>query len=262
MVSVTLDQNTSTTDVLFRFDVNPKAQWQCISVGNEALPVWIVDDFWLQPQALAELAACADSKEEFAEEPGDYYPGVRRYFYRSGTDVSDIGAYLQKSLASALNKQLQQAGTLEFLALSLATKSPQQVKPIQLIPHFDSVSEQQYAVVGYLFKNDSGANEQTSEHGGTSFYRHRETGFESITQQRAPQYMKTLQRQATTVGMPKGEFINGDTALFERIYQVPAKFNRMLVYSANLLHSGDLQANSLSANPNIGRLTWNACFNC
>ncbi len=57
------------------------------------------------------------------------------------------------------------------------------------------------------------------------------------------------------------DYINGDTELFQRIGQVPVKFNRCIVYRSNLLHSGDINPTlGLSANPREGRLTLNSFF--
>ena len=51
-------------------------------------------------------------------------------------------------------------------------------------------------------------------------------------------------------------YMNGDTSLFQRIHQVAAKKNRLIIYPSNLLHSGDLaQTTALPANPQQGRLT-------
>jgi hypothetical protein len=119
--------------------------------------------------------------------------------------------------------------------------------PIQCIPHYDSSDTHQFAVVHYLCGE---------HHGGTSFYRHRQTGYESISAARSGQYIKTLDREATSRGLPKADYINGDSELFERVASVDAKFNRAIFYCSNLLHSGNIQAaNGLNSDPRIGRLT-------
>jgi hypothetical protein len=95
------------------------------------------------------------------------------------------------------------------------------------------------------------------EHGGTSFYRHRETGFERISAERLAGYSAKLktEAQAAQLHLQPG-YIDGDTSMFQRIYQVDAKPNRAIIYPGNLLHSGDIRPESgLSATPSQGRLT-------
>ena len=63
----------------------------------------------------------------------------------------------------------------------------------------------QIAVLHYLFD---------TPHGGTSFYRHRSTGFESITPERAEDYAARL-RQELEASPPPAAYTTGDTELFE-----------------------------------------------
>jgi hypothetical protein len=59
---------------------------------------------------------------------------------------------------------------------------------------------------------------------------------------------------------PGPEYINGDTALFEQVAMQAGRFNRMLVYRRNSLHSGCIARNFVpDPNPLTGRLSIN-CF--
>jgi hypothetical protein len=130
----------------------------------------------------------------------------------------------------------------------MSTTPATQIRPIQMLPHIDATTPQQLAMVHYLCG---------PEQGGTSFYRHRETGFERIRAERLTGYSATLkaEAQAAQLHLQPG-YIDGDTSLFQRIYQVDAKANRAIIYPGNLLHSGDIRPeNGLSAEPRQGRLT-------
>jgi hypothetical protein len=121
------------------------------------------------------------------------------------------------------------------------------------VPHIDTHDPNQFAMVHYL----------CSEHyGGTSFYRHRTTGHESITDTRLEEYFRILKQEVMTGGLPKLAYINGDTSLFERIAQIEVKFNRAIIYRSNALHAGDIsEALGLAKNPDDGRLTLNTFIN-
>lgn len=224
------------------FVLNPNARITVRHLGVEARPLVIVDDLLLEPRVLLDLAGDGTA---FAPDPGNFYPGVRMAL------PDAYGAALARLADEQLRGPFGIADGRVCVplmpALSMATRRPESLAPIQCIPHFDTAEDQQLAAVHYLCG---------PEHGGTSFYRHRATGFEAVSVERAVRYQKTLARQATTDGLPARTYINGDTALFTRIGAVEAQFNRAIFYHSNSLHAGSIDASQgLSADPRKGRLT-------
>lgn len=217
----------------------------CVSyIGKEESPVLVIDNFWHNPEKLVELAAQGGG---FTESPDDYYPGLRKPLEEK------VKAVLEEELGILLKQHLDnrpQQVNLGFTAFSLTNLPPAQLSSNQCIPHVDSTDLSQFALVNYLFKQPLG---------GTSFYRHRKTGFETVTNERASEYKQALQTQAANEGLPAAEYIMGDTNLFERVHTVPAWFNRAVLYPCNVLHSGDIpNVAGLSDDPKTGRLTLNA----
>lgn len=206
--------------------------------GAEAEPLVIIDDFASDPDALFE-AACAKSYG-FA---GRHYPGIR-----AKADPAYLGAQmdvLQDALTNVFD--IGQGAALVECAFSLVTTSRDQLTPIQRIPHFDTPDPKRLALLHYLCGPDGG---------GTAFYRHRSTGFETIPQDRLPAYDAALQSEVGD--LPTGGYITGDTALFEETGRVEARWNRMVIYRSFRLHSGVIPADlPLSDNPRAGRLTVN-----
>ncbi len=91
---------------------------------------------------------------------------------------------------------------------------------------------------------------------GTGFYRHRSTGFETITPERGAAYFANLKADLAKHGPPPGAYINGDTAIFERIAHFEGRFNRALIYRGRLLHSGAISpGRDLPCDALTGRLT-------
>src|SRR5205814_383497 len=110
----------------------------------------------------------------------------------------------------------------------LVATSPEKLVPFQRVPHFDSVDQDRFAVLHYLCGSDKG---------GTSFYRHRRTGIESVTAENRQRYMQAVNEEVKEFGMPPARFIEGGTAQFERIAAYECQFNRILVYRGRNLHS-------------------------
>lgn len=224
-------------------NINLKKNIEVLFIGQESTPLIIVDDFVTEPETLISLA-CDDNP--YHAQPTNYYPGIRKQSppkYRS---------LLCSQLCDLLKNtyQLKDIVTAKTIlsAFSISTTPPNKLRPIQMLPHFDTSENNQFALVHYL----CGA-----KHGGTSFYRHKQTGYERITTIRFPQYATLLKHQAKAENLHlTPAYISNDSSLFERIHSVEARKNRVIIYPSNLLHSGNIQPQQgLSSDPRKGRLT-------
>lgn len=212
-------------------------------IGLERRPVIVIDDF--MPEA-ESLVAYAETGEPFGAMPNDYYPGVRKPCPPRYAD--DLRARYAQLLRESFGFNATEPDVL-LSVLSIATTRPAQLRPIQRVPHFDTSDPHQLAVVHYLCE---------ARHGGTSFYRHRTTGYETIRQDRLHGYAAILKRQVMTEYEPPARYMDGDNPLFETIASFDAQFNRALIYPSNLLHSGNVrQPQPESDSPRAARLTAN-----
>jgi len=219
----------------------PNPSIEKLSLGREAAPLLVIDNAAADPEALVELAA---GKSYSAVE--SYYPGVR-----AKAPLSYQQFVLEK-FGGLFREVFGITGALRFTAcqFSLVTRNHAELNELQRIPHIDSPSYRELAVVHYLFKADLG---------GTAFYRHRATGYEIIDDARKAEYFAWVQREAAGPDKPEVAYISGNTALYEQIACQEARFNRMLVYRRNSLHSGNLARGFVAdPNPRTGRLSINA----
>ena len=216
--------------------------FSCKLIGAGKTPLVIADNFHPDPDSLRQQAATLP----YSTSAEDFYPGVRAD--APGCYISFINHMLPAVMSTA-NAPFDASVTLS--RLSLATTAPGQLKPIQCVPHFDSVNDKQWAMVHYL---------SASNTGGTGFYRHRDTAFEKVNKADAAIYMKRLKTQATTVGFPPNEYIDGTTELFVHIGQANWAYNRAIFYPSTLFHSAQIIPHTLSDHPLAGRLTGNACI--
>ncbi|HRH76695.1 MAG TPA: DUF6445 family protein, partial [Cellvibrionaceae bacterium] len=94
--------------------------------------------------------------------------------------------------------------------------------------------------------------------GGTSIYRHKKTGIERITEDNVDYYNQAVNEEGALIQL-EGSYMNGSNAYFEQIACVEAVFNRMVIYPANVLHSGNISKDfTFDSNPSRGRLTINS----
>ncbi len=211
-------------------------------VGAESAPVIVIDNFADNPQALIDHAA---SLAPFPPAAQTFYPGVRAPVPMSY--VQGVAAYLEAALRAAfgLGDQAVKSGGWEY---SLVTTPPAALSLRQRMPHIDSTHPGNLALLLYLSPRDQG---------GTGFYRHRRTGYETIGEERFDAYEAALKADLEALGPPEG-YINGDNAIFERTADYPAVFNRMLIYRSRNLHSASIAPGFAGdPDPRTGRLTLN-----
>ena len=209
--------------------------------GREAEPVVTIDQFAADPEALVNAAAGARFSAEAA-----HYPGIR----------ADVGVAMSQAMLAALRPvfadvfAMPTAPSMLGCFFSIVTTPAATLTPLQRLPHYDGVEAERLALILYLC---------APEHGGTSFYRHKATEFETVSQERFAAYRAALAADVQTHGLPPPGYINGDTPLFERIGGSPATFNRAVLYRGRNLHSGDIAPDfRFDPSPRNGRLTLNA----
>lgn len=207
-------------------------------VGEEHEIIVAIDNFHPDPHALTAQAANA------AYETGrNFYPGVQAAIGR------DYFARVEAVIARALREAFAYQKRFRALSgnFSLVTTPPAELALVQRIPHFDSVDPDQFALVHYLC---------APEDGGTAFYRHRSTGFETVSAARADPYFEALKADFAALGEPAAGYIAGDTPIFAETARFEPRFNRALLYRSRILH-GALAPNdrTLPAEPAAGRLT-------
>jgi hypothetical protein len=219
---------------------------EVILVGLERTPVLVVEDLFSEPQALIDYAA---SSAKFATDPRSFYPGPRAPM------PAAYGLALRDLMGPVIGKAFGLAGAdvaHDKCDFSIVTTPPDRLHVLQRMPHIDNTNPRHFALLHYLCGPG---------YGGTSFYRHRKTGFETVDESRFPIYRAAVQQELASRGPPPAGYPNGDSDLFERIASFEARFNRLLVYRGRGLHCADIAPGFRGdADPRTGRLTANAFF--
>ena len=226
-----------------KFSNHPNQSILKTSFGDENAPLLVVDNFIDHAEMLIDDAANRNFCRNSA-----YYPGIR----------AEVPEAYKPFIINSLGKVLIEvfnisAAKLKFTLgqYSIVTTPPDQLHILQRIPHFDSTDRDGLAAIHYLFKKDLG---------GTSFYRHRKTGYESIDESRRMSYLRSLEGENGTSNMPAHGYIYGDTPLYTQIGHQEGVFNRLVVYRRNYLHSGSIAPSFVpDSSPRDGRLTI-TCF--
>jgi hypothetical protein len=219
---------------------NP-ASISMMTVGREKSPVVIIDDYLSDPHKF-RTGVWADHRFERAN---TFYPGV----------ISGMNSSVSAVMIAALRIVLDQVfGLPRDCSLgwsgmyAIASIPPERLARRQTIPHADDISLFQVASVLYLFEEDMG---------GTAFYRQRRTGFERIIEDRRAVYEKCVDEECSARERMQPNYVGTMDRDYECVGSVPSKFNRMILYPSNLLHSGLVDQRAIARPLHQGRLTAN-----
>lgn len=205
-------------------------------IGDEAQPVLIVDGFAPDATALRDAAlGCTFGTG------GEHYPGIR-----APLPAQYLTTMLPR-IAQAMGRSFGRFRRLHVIdaSFSIVTTAPGALSPRQRLPHVDAYGIERIALVHYL----------SNDPHGTAFYRHRETGYETVDETRAPRYFAAVDRELDRDEPPPG-YVAGDTAAYACTARIDARFDRALIYRSFCLHSGAIPPDAiLSPDPACGRLT-------
>lgn len=215
-------------------------------IGHEGEPVVILDGATGWVEHLRDFAATR-SKFTPAITIGSGYPGLL-----GPAPVAYIDAMVRRVLpliathfTGVAVRPARARGNF-----SLVTTDPAELDEDQRVPHVDTADRLQFATVHFL---------SPSNDDGTAFFRHRATGFETLDAARLPRYHAARE---SDLPPPPGYCTDGDAA-FEVIDAVAARPDRLILYRANLLHSGWITHLPARADdPRAGRLTGNLFLQC
>lgn len=196
-------------------------------LGEERARVLVIDDFVEDPGLLIAQAAML---APFPEVEGNYYPGTRRLI---DPDKDDVYSYVDLA-CRGLNPLLAEIWNVKKFSVdeagfSMVTRRPDTIRPIQRIPHYDSLDPGYFAVLHYLSK---------PPRGGTGFYRHRRTGFAQLSQERYDTFAEAFEEDIREYGTPPLEYVNETTPAWEKIGEVEGLYNRCVIYQGSMFHSG------------------------
>jgi hypothetical protein len=228
-------------------EINPQHRVEVRSIGREKTPIVVIDDLLVSTADLVDFAA---REAIFSEEHVQAYPGAR-------TRLPDAyAAAVMPRLGELVNDVYLRSGGQRLEPVqqlfSLVTRSPESLDLPQRMPHFDSNSPFYFATVHYL---------NPGPFGGTGIFRHRPTGFESISPERRDVFVRAAKQHIADHGEPPPAYIAGSDDHFELIGELEYRCNRLLLYPGYLLHSGLIKPDrDVGADPARKRLTANLFF--
>jgi len=199
------------------FEFNDDAAIEVTHVGRRAIPVASVDNVLRNPQDVAALGF----SQSYAQDRSNFYPGMR----------APLPESFSTALRAWLGRVLQREFDRDDSYFSVVTTASADLLPIQRIPHYDSTDPGVFAAVIYLCD---------SRFSGTSFYRHRKTGYEEITEENRRNYQLAMDTDMRLHGPPRRQYINGDSPLYEVIFSNELKFNGAILYPGRILHAGNI----------------------
>lgn len=223
--------------------LNSNIQLHYERIGEEKTPIIIIDDYLNDPQILVTLAK---QQTNFKTDDHTQYPGLRTPLPKHC--VVDYLKPLMQGFYKVFNIKNSLAPHPKDNTFSLITTPAEQLCAIQTLPHFDTNSPNLIAIIHYLGEGD---------HGGTGFFRHKKTGFETISTARRHAYLNHVE-EFLNQHPNKRTYCSAKHSEFECYKQIPYKKNRLIIFPGYLLHSSLVNTQTdISVCPQTGRLTAN-----
>jgi hypothetical protein len=227
------------------FNLRPRVEIQRFGSGQVCV---VVDDALADPEKLLQFAVA--QREQFRTSDANAYPGVMLAL--SDKFTASLGDFF----AAHARRHFDARRTVHVHSrLSMVTLPPSELRPWQCICHRDPPAvDRSHSIQGsvlYLFRDGS--------LGGTSFYEPSRSAAETS------QLFEDANRLPDDLFWRKYDidrgYLCGSNSWFNRVGEVPARWNRIIFYDAYGLHSGDIGApDRLTADPLTGRLTLNGFF--
>ncbi len=226
---------------------NPAARIQAVPLFDDHVCL-LIDDFLLQPEQWLERAV--EFRGRFQPPQTNAYPG---HELRLPDSISD--AFSRQLLPLFKQhfhlRRLQQS----YCRLSMVSLPPSALTPAQRLCHRDRFAcqngELALASVLYLFQDPA--------LGGTAFFRARQ-GPEQTDRLLFDSNSLSASAFDEKYAVAPG-YMTEDNPYFERQAVVQARWNRLIVYSGMLFHSGDIQRpEAMCDDPRAGRLTLNGFY--
>jgi hypothetical protein len=224
------------------FSSNEPLSVETLHAGQERQPVLLVDNYARDPEGVVNYAA---TEAHFGPSPA-LYPGI----------IARVPDAYCEAMLNVLGEKIgetfdvkPESAYLTNCFFALTTYPPQQLHYRQRIPHVDEYGAGVIAMVHYLC---------ASSQGGTALYRHRATGYESLTKEQHQHMQGLIAQEVASQGPFPPTYVGTENPFFEQTLCMDARFNRLVIYRGSILHSMVVGADTkLDPNPRVGRLTIN-----
>lgn len=212
------------------YQLNKNYKVQVINIESIDENIIIIDDFLSHLQGVYHFASNVAYFQPIGTD-GTLYPGKRDEmpapYYRVFEQL--LQSLITDGVIDSGNNNLY----LHKCKLSVVTQSANDLHVMQRMPHIDSTDDKTFAAVHYL---------SSKEWGGTGIYKYKPTNTIKITaenQNIVHDIIKNVQQHEST----HQGYLDESTELFEKVIDIEAKPNRVVLYKSNLLHSAALKNN-------------------
>ncbi len=199
---------------LFKINKSSDLKIEKRKINGTDVPIIIVDNLYVNPEDVREFSFTlpyTKSKSILLNSPGK----------RVKLDL-DI-KHLQDFTFNLIDRKND--GYIKPQVIFNRMRSDEKLTEVQTRPHIDTAVNMSHAIVIYLNTDDECR-------GGTSFYRHRKTGFDFI---RETKYLDEIYEHEPH---KYEKFITDSNDDWELLELIEMKFNRMIIYPPNIFHSG------------------------
>lgn len=213
------------------FDINFESKASIVWLGNQEVPLLVIDEFYKFPLQVRDFAF-----ERSFPESQAYYPGRHQPLDDSIAGIGNFCTFISRVLSHATKKSISApAITTDF---SILTTPERALVSGQGAPHIDATP-----MLGVIYLN-------TLDFGGTVFFRNKTTGSMAVASPEEKSHYEGIQsRQQTENNASSEKYITSDNGDWEKVRTIDGKLNRLVIWPGNVWHSVEVKVP-----PELGRI--------
>ena len=203
------------------FQINPAHRPYVKWLGNHEVPLFCIDDVFLDPDGVRRRAFGGEFPTSEA-----YYPGRHQPLVSSEAGVGDFCAFIAGLLSRATGKTVRAAAIATDF--SILTTPEKDLLARQGQPHIDGTP-----MLGVIYLNNG-------DYGGTVFFRNRTTGSMRVVTPSEREHYAKISKGQLEVEREVRFIVDSDTD-WEKVDAVDGIKNRLVIWPGNVFHSVEVK---------------------
>lgn len=225
-----------------KLQINPNSTPYVKWLGDNEVPLFIIDDLFVNPSAVRDSAFSKSFPSSKA-----YYPGRHQPLSQEDESVKAFCFFIAEILSYATGKNINgEAVSTDFSILTTAENS---LLNMQGQPHIDGTP-----MLGVVYLNDK-------DFGGTVFFRNKETGSMKVVTEKEKAHYERVSNSNTSLAKPSLKYVTDTTEEWEKIEVVEGINNRLVIWPGNVFHSIEVKVDPSLGATNEKRLTQRVIVN-
>ncbi|KAA1176110.1 hypothetical protein FWJ25_02970 [Marinobacter salinexigens] len=222
------------------FEINFHSKPEVVWLGDHEVPLFVIDDFYVDPQKVRAFAF-----ERSFPDSQAYYPGRHQPLDPGMPGIAPFRVFVSKVLSHATKRNISpESINTDFSVLTTAENA---LVENQGQPHIDGTP-----MLGVIYLN-------VQDYGGTVFFRNRDTGSMTVVSPAEKAHYESVTKSQSE--KRPDTYITDSQGAWEKVTAIEGRLNRLVIWPGNVWHSVEVKVPPEQGSLNEKRLTQRVIIN-